>query len=181
MPPSPGYRCESSTTAMPCGQKKKTREISQSQTVIPPLAEIEGTTLRLTIATTKSKTRSQRPRTRLRCAVSVCGSVGISHMPRGIRARGPLRTNLYGAAEAVPLQNRPLVRRDGDRLLFLGLRQGRSDFSEDLEVHRDVFLGVLHRDGPLLVPPVGLRHDAAIDHGEPIVLPQFGVDFQPVA
>src|SRR5271157_440032 len=69
---------------MPWGQKKKTREMSHSQTVMPPEAETEGTTERLTMATTKSSTRSQRPRTRLRCADSGCGSVvDISQMLRG--------------------------------------------------------------------------------------------------
>src|SRR5713226_5137647 len=52
-------------TAMPWGQKKRTREMIQSQTVTPPLAAIEGTTFRLKTATTKSRTRSRRPRTRL--------------------------------------------------------------------------------------------------------------------
>jgi len=37
-----------------------------NQTVTPPLAAIEGTTFRLKIATTNSKTRSVRPSTRLR-------------------------------------------------------------------------------------------------------------------
>src|ERR1700690_1513604 len=53
-------------TAMPCGQKKRSKAMIQSQTVTPPLAAIDGTTLRLKTATTKSKTRSKRPSTRLR-------------------------------------------------------------------------------------------------------------------
>src|SRR5258708_28369665 len=76
-PPSPGKRWASSMTAMPCGQKKSTSEMIQSQTVTPPLAAIEGTTLRLKTATTKSKTRSHRPSTRRRCGASLArGAAG---------------------------------------------------------------------------------------------------------
>ena len=46
--------------------------MSHSHTVIPPEAETAGTTFRLTMATTKRRTRSQRPRTRLRWAGSDC-------------------------------------------------------------------------------------------------------------
>src|SRR5271157_2022371 len=84
---------------MPWGQKKKTREISQSQTVIPPLAEIDGTTLRLTMATTNKSTRSERPRTRLRCAVSDFGSVDISRVPRGLKALAGHQKGLFGTAK----------------------------------------------------------------------------------
>src|SRR5437879_3869226 len=51
---------------MPWGQKKRRREIIQSQMVAPPLAAMEGTTLRLKTATTKRRTRSRRPRARIR-------------------------------------------------------------------------------------------------------------------
>ncbi len=61
-------------TAIPCGQKKRRREMIQSQTVTPPLAAIEGTTLRLNTATTKSRTRSRRPRARMRCGCTGWGS-----------------------------------------------------------------------------------------------------------
>src|SRR5271165_101120 len=136
---------------MPCGQKKKTREISHSHTVLPPLAEMEGTTLRLTMATTKSSTRSQRPRTRLRCAASDCGSlVDISQVPRGLSkpvGHGSPRASLKPAR---------LMRGDGDRFLFLRLGQGRSDLGEHLKMHGNVFRGMLHGYRPLLVPPVGL-------------------------
>src|SRR5271165_2118839 len=53
-------------TAMPWGQKNRTSEIIQSQMVTPPLAAIEGTTFRLKTATTKRRTRSRRPRARIR-------------------------------------------------------------------------------------------------------------------
>src|ERR1700731_1399265 len=53
-------------TAMPCGQKKRRREMIQSQMVTPPLAAMEGTTLRLNTATTNRRTRSRRPRARIR-------------------------------------------------------------------------------------------------------------------
>src|SRR5436189_2728493 len=52
---------------MPCGQKNNRIEMIHSQIVTPPFAAIEGTTFRLKTATTNSKTRSQRPRTRFRC------------------------------------------------------------------------------------------------------------------
>src|SRR5215469_9411857 len=52
---------------MPCGQKKSKSEMIQSQTVTPPLAAMDGTTFKLNTATTKRRTRSQRPRTRFRC------------------------------------------------------------------------------------------------------------------
>src|SRR5215472_5324507 len=58
-------------TARPCGQKKRRSEMIQSQTVTPPLVAIEGTTFRLNTATTKRRTRSQRPRTRLSWGASV--------------------------------------------------------------------------------------------------------------
>src|ERR1700676_576527 len=45
----------------------------------------------------------------------------------------------------------------------------------------DVRFGVLHRDGPLLVPPVGLREYAAIYHGKPVVAPQIDINGRPVA
>src|ERR1700686_5374316 len=53
-------------TAMPWGQKKRRREMIQSQTVTPPLAAIEGTTFRLKTATTNRSTRSRRPSARIR-------------------------------------------------------------------------------------------------------------------
>ncbi len=40
---------------------------------------------------------------------------------------------------------------------------------------------MLHGNRPLLIPPVGLRHHAAVDHGEPIVTPEVDVDRGPVA
>src|ERR1700681_2998925 len=56
---------------MPCGQKKSSSEISHNHTVTPPLAAMEGTTLRLKTATTKRRTRSQRPKTRRKCGTLV--------------------------------------------------------------------------------------------------------------
>src|SRR5580704_15728975 len=57
-------------TAIPCGQKKSKREMSQSQMVTPPLAAMDGTTFRLKTATTKSRTRSHRPKTRRKWGAS---------------------------------------------------------------------------------------------------------------
>jgi hypothetical protein len=48
----------------------------QSQMVTPPLAAMEGTTLRLKTATTKRRTRSRRPRARMSLVWAGCGSVG---------------------------------------------------------------------------------------------------------
>src|SRR5215831_5242031 len=45
----------------------------------------------------------------------------------------------------------------------------------------NVRFGVLYGNGPLLVPPIGLREHAAIDHAEPVVAPEIAVDFGPVA
>src|SRR5271167_4620118 len=45
----------------------------------------------------------------------------------------------------------------------------------------DVRFGVLHRDGPLFVPPIGLGEHAAVDHAEPKVAPEIDVDGGPVA
>src|ERR1700677_3537751 len=69
-------------TAIPCGQKNNSREMIQSQIVTPPLAAIDGTTLRLKTATTKRRTRSKRPRTRRRCgaAASVETAVALEEM-----------------------------------------------------------------------------------------------------
>src|SRR5260370_26099751 len=78
-PPSPGKRWANSITAMPCGQKKRMSEMIQSQTVTPPLAAMEGTTIRLKTATTKSKTRSHRPSTRRRGGASTSrGATGAA-------------------------------------------------------------------------------------------------------
>ena len=49
------------------GPEKNSQAMIHSQTVTPPLAAIDGTTFRLKTATTKSRTRSKRPRTRFRC------------------------------------------------------------------------------------------------------------------
>src|SRR5579884_3972490 len=65
--------------------------------------------------------------------------------------------------------------------LLLRRSEGGSHFGEDLQVLVDVLVSVLHRDGPLLVPPVRLREDAAVGHGKPVVGPDVLVDVVPVA
>src|ERR1039458_7581134 len=65
--------------------------------------------------------------------------------------------------------------------LLLRFRERGSDVVERREMMVDVGLGVLDRNRPLLVPPVGLSHHAAIDHAEPVVSPQVDVDCIPVA
>src|SRR6267143_1188090 len=61
---------------MPCGQKKRTSEMSQSHTVTPPLAAMEGTTFRLKTATTNRRTRSRRPRPCFNLARRLLASLG---------------------------------------------------------------------------------------------------------
>ena len=56
-----------------------------SQTVTPPLAAIEGTTLRLKTATTNSNTRSRRPRARIKCGCSADCVVVDKRKNLGIR------------------------------------------------------------------------------------------------
>src|SRR5690349_18579920 len=155
-------------TAMPCGQKNSTSEISHSHTVTPPLAAIDGTTFRLKTATTNSSTRSKRPSTRFRCG---CSSVVIgSSESRSGRSE----------TQQSPIACRVSVR--GNRGSFLlRLRQRRRQVFERRNVLVNVGLGVLHRHCPLFIPPVGLRHHAAVHHSEPVVTPQLGIHFQPVA
>ena len=65
-------------------------------------------------------------------------------------------------------------------LLLSGSQSGR-DFFEDGEVPVNIGFRVLDGDGPLLIPPIGLSEDAAIDHGEPVVAPKVDVDLGPIA
>src|ERR1035438_2806177 len=44
----------------------------------------------------------------------------------------------------------------------------------------DVGLRMLHRNRPLLVPPIGLAHHATVHHAEPVMPPQIDIDSQPV-
>src|SRR6476646_248863 len=133
-------------TAMPCGQKNNTREISHSQTVTPPLAAMEGTTFRLKTATTNSSTRSQRPRTRLRWGP-----------PSSLPGR-----RLTAIWAAFVVDDTSSLAHGHGQLLLLGLGQCRRNLGEDGQVLVYIGLGVGDADGPLLVPPVGLRHDTAV-------------------
>src|SRR5256885_16717684 len=65
--------------------------------------------------------------------------------------------------------------------LLLCLRKRRRDFFKNGEVLVNVGFRVLNGNRPLLVPPIGLREDAAIDRGEPVVAPEIDVDLGPVA
>src|ERR1700733_15158158 len=40
--------------------------------------------------------------------------------------------------------------------------------------------GVGDGDGPLLVPPVGLRHHATVQHAKPVELPEIDIDGVPL-
>src|ERR1700675_3336053 len=116
-----------------------------SQMVTPPLAAIDGTTFRLKTATIKSRTRSQRPRTRFKC---------------GWLAEFFSRCTLSPLKNAGGRGARPtlikLVRDHGRRTLLLRLRQRRSYIRESRDVLVDVGFGVLNGNRPLLVPPVRL-------------------------
>src|ERR1035438_9255024 len=78
-------------TVMPCGSRKNTSAASQSQTVMGPLAAITGTRLRLAMATTERKTRSQGPSARLSCGLAsvVEGPAFIVDRARLTRAIAP--------------------------------------------------------------------------------------------
>src|SRR5580692_4221874 len=193
---------------MPWGQKKRTREMIHSQMVTPPLAAMDGTTLRLKTATTKRRTRSHRPRTRRRWGASGArvteGAVmtsfdnlallGWPGLRDGTALECAVRFALDGksrrAAKTAPCATASLPALlglvaggtcYGGAALLLGFGQRGSDFFKHGKVFVDVRFRVLDRDGPLLVPPIWLCEDAAIDHGEPIVAPEVDVDGGPVA
>src|SRR6267154_1313195 len=176
---------------MPCGQKKSMSEMIQSQTVTPPLAAIEGTTLRLKTATTKSKTRSQRPSTRRRCGTSLARGAADAVMTSFVNdalsmVRGPKLPMTYKEQAGL----RPgvhmvlLVARGTDKghaAFVLSLCKRRCNFLKHSEVLVDVGCGVLNGDGPLFIPPIGLCQHAAIDHAKPVVAPQIDINLGPVA
>ena len=141
----------------------------QSQMVTPPLAAMDGTTLRLKTATTKRSTRSRRPRARMSFGAASGWAVvdkifrerrkqvphsGFRRDEESQRFFLPLSSDdANGADECVrPYTN--LVR-DRDRFgaLLLRFRQASSDIVEGGEVLVDVGVGMLHRDRPLLIPP----------------------------
>src|ERR1700722_2295250 len=156
-------------TAIPCGQKNRTSEMIQSQMVTPPLAAIDGTTLRLNTATTKRRTRSQRPSTRRRCGAAgeearaagefaASGVVAVSFdnvgSPReaGKRKRKTIPGQSFawaswGAACCAPtLTHVPALVAGGADFgcatLLLSFRQGRGDFFENGEMLVDIGFGV---------------------------------------
>src|SRR6266581_1930973 len=156
-------------TAMPCGQKNSNNAKDHSHTVTPPLAAMVGTTLRLTMATTNNKTRSPGPRTRRKWGAPGAAGVRLTSFANGFLPR-------------LPYQSLVSCRTDkSEASLFLGLSKGRCDFFEYREVFVDIRLGMLHGDGPLLVPPIGLRQHSSIDHAKPVVAPEIDVDLGPVA
>src|SRR5579871_1462420 len=183
-------------TAIPWGQKKRRREMIQSQTVTPPLAAIEGTTLRLKTATTKSSTRSRRPRARIRwgaesdCAIS--GKIPLEFLasldgrPRRPSPHGHrYHMSFYGAnrgGRMRPPLHESVCNFGWDALaaFLLGLRQRCGDIVERGQVLVDVSVGVLDGNRPLLIPPVRLSHYTAIDHAEPVMTPEIDVDRRPI-
>src|SRR5271170_5734685 len=72
---------------MPWGQKNSASEMIHSQIVTPPLAAIEGTTFRLKTATTKSRIRSRRPRTRFKCGWLASEVIGCHRMIGSLNER----------------------------------------------------------------------------------------------
>ena len=64
---------------------------------------------------------------------------------------------------------------------LLSLGQCRRHLFKGGEVLVDIRHGVGDGDGPLLVPPVGLRHHATVQHAEPVELPQIRIDRMPLA
>src|SRR6185369_6641272 len=181
-------------TAMPCGQKNNTSDTIHNQTVTPPLAAIDGTTFRLKMATTNSRTKSARPRTRLRCGCSGSFADNTCSLALGFVAP-PSRRLSWGrpaltARAGCPRDSRQdagatktLVRYGYNfaYAFLLCLSQCGGHIFERRQVLVDIGLGVLDGDGPLFVPPVRLRHYPAVDHGEPVVPPQIDVDSFPVA
>src|SRR5258708_917884 len=166
---------------MPCGQKNRSSEMIQSQTVTPPLAAIEGTTFKLNTATTNSSTRSKRPRTRFKRGwlSSVVDIVKVTKksdnlIKSGHRfqiARCP-DGEMTRSDSVCCHRSHPLVLRSGQR---------HRDIGKCRQVLVDVSLGMLHRNRPLLIPPVRLAHRSAIHHAKPVMPPQVNVKRQPVA
>ena len=65
-------------------------------------------------------------------------------------------------------------------LLLCGRKRRRYVF-ETSQMLLNICLRVLDRNGPLLIPPVVLRHHAAIDHTEPVLSPEIDINRDPVA
>src|SRR5713226_5895367 len=65
--------------------------------------------------------------------------------------------------------------------LLLRLCKRRRDLFERRDMLVDVGFSVLYGDGPLFIPPIGLREYTAIDHAEPVVAPEIDIDLGPVA
>src|SRR5437016_1811692 len=109
-----------------------------SQMVAPPLAAIEGTTFRLKTATTKSNTRSRRPRARIKrgwvagwvVVDNACGPRRSASLCSADSRGGCLYASLAGAGRAgeAPAPHTNLVRYPGGDsfgALLLRFRQGR--------------------------------------------------------
>src|SRR5215471_5031122 len=170
-------------TAIPCGQKKRSREMIHSQTVTPPLAAIDGTTLRLNTATTNSSTRSRRPSARIRWGVSDCGVVA-KIIDQGSEVRNRERVQVFLPPNPPALTPWFLMRDFRGHPLtafLLRLRQRSSNVVECGDMLFDIGVGVLDRDRPLLIPPVRLRHHAAVHHPKPVMTPQIDIDHRPVS
>src|SRR6266851_2957873 len=78
----------------------------------------------------------------------------------------------------------PLVARGTDKghaAFVLSLCKRRCNFLKHSEVLVNVGCGMLNRDGPLFIPPIGLGEDATVDHGEPVMAPEIDINLGPVA
>src|SRR4029079_5851099 len=74
-----------------------------------------------------------------------------------------------------------LVHCHRSRALLLGLGQCGGNILESREMLVDIGFRVLYRNCPLLIPPVRLSHDAAINHAEPVVSPEIDINRQPIS
>src|ERR1700744_684747 len=102
MPPSPGHFCANSVTAAPCGQKKQAIASSQSQRVTGPDEEMAGIKFKLATATTKSNTRSRRPKTRSSPGFLAPGS---GRMAPPLNRSGKREQRAFGVAQHLMEKN----------------------------------------------------------------------------
>src|ERR1700716_3939601 len=110
---------------------------------------MDGTTFKLNTATTNSRTRSQRPKTLRRRGAS--WTVGVF----GTMTSFDKPLLRYAGSAGNPSVARRAYRRSAAFVLRLG--ECRSDIFKRRDVLIDVGFRMLHRNRPLLVPPIRLR------------------------
>src|ERR1700720_380748 len=97
-----------------------------------------------------------------------------------VRSPARITRNFVYAMPITQCRLMPGCAHEGDTALLLRVSQRRGNFFKHGKMLVDVRFGVLHRDGPLLVPPVGLGEHAAIYHRKPVVAPQIDINGGPV-